>query len=445
MRSLIRLLPGLILFCMVLTGVHARSKVLRPSKDDFYTPPPGFENEKPGAILKSRTLPHNSLAVASVFRQNLESVYQILYRTSDGLGAPVATVTTLFVPYGADPLKLVSYQAAEDSSAIDCAPSYTYQSGSSFSDAFIQAEPLFMASYFRRGWSVSVPDYEGPKALFGVGAMAGKATLDGIRAVLSSCSFTKIDPMADVQMWGYSGGSIPTGWATELHPSYAPELNIVGAVLGGVVVSPNGTMNTINQQDEKGLVFPFYRGLANQYPDMAAYLDSVIKPEKRKDYDRVNDLCLTGIMREYKKDDLSTYFSEPDYVNHPTVKKALEENVMGQLDTPTIPLFMLHMEFDKLAPFSEVKELYSRWCDGGASIQFNIDASSAHTTHLLLGAPDALLFMESRFDKKPIQKGCSTTGKSLSKIDSHSLSALGSLLWNAWVGLNGIRLGAKNP
>jgi hypothetical protein len=91
-----------------------------------------------------------------------------------------------------------------------------------------------------------------------------------------------------------------------------------------------------------------------------------------------------------------------------------------------------------------VEELYSRWCDGGASIQFIIDASSAHTSHLFLGIPDAVLFMENRFDKKPIQKGCSATGKSLSKIDSRSLSALGSLLWNAWVGLNGIRLGAKN-
>lgn len=352
------------------TCVHARHKLLRPSEDEFYTPPAGFENEKPGAILKSRTLSHDSIAVLSVFRQNLESVYQILYRTSDALGVPVATVTTLLVPYGANSSRLgniktnyaffllsdryflwlskVSYQGAQDSSKADCALSYSYQSGSSSFDYFMQAEPLLLASFFRRGWSVSVPDHEGPKALFGVGAMAGKATLDGIRAVLSSSSFTKVDPMADIQMWGYSGGSIPTGWAAQLHPSHAPELNIVGAVLGGIVVSPNGTMNVISQTDDMSLVFPFYRGLANQYPDMAAYLDSVIRPEKKKDYDRINELCVTGVMREYKKDDLSTYFSQPEYANHPTVKKALEENVMGQMDTPTFPLFMLHMEFDKL-------------------------------------------------------------------------------------------------
>lgn len=74
-----------------------------------------------------------------------------------------------------------------------------------------------------------------------------------------------------------------------------------------------------------------------------------------------------------------------------------------------------------------------------------IDASSAHTSHLFLGVPDAILFMDSRFDKQPIQKGCSAVGKSLAKVNSHALSVLGSLLWNAWVGLSGIRLGAKNP
>ena len=30
-------------------------------------------------------------------------------------------------------------------------------------------------------------------------------------------------------MLGYSGGSIATEWASELAPSYAPELNIIGA------------------------------------------------------------------------------------------------------------------------------------------------------------------------------------------------------------------------
>jgi hypothetical protein len=50
--------------------------------------------------------------------------------------------------------------------------------------------------------------------------------------VLSSGEFTQINPEAKAQLWGYSGGGLASGWAAQLHSTYAPELDIVGAVLG---------------------------------------------------------------------------------------------------------------------------------------------------------------------------------------------------------------------
>lgn len=79
---------------------------MKPSSDPFYVPEAGFENAKPGDILKSRALPPKSLAAFSAFSQNINGVYQYLYRSTDALGNPTATVTTLMVPKNADPTKL---------------------------------------------------------------------------------------------------------------------------------------------------------------------------------------------------------------------------------------------------------------------------------------------------------------------------------------------------
>jgi hypothetical protein len=35
-------------------------------------------------------------------------------------------------------------------------------------------------------------------------------------------------------MHGFSGGAISAGWASELQPSYAPELEIAGVSIGGM-------------------------------------------------------------------------------------------------------------------------------------------------------------------------------------------------------------------
>src|ERR1700709_543509 len=100
-----------------------------PSSDPFYTPPAGFESSAPGTILRSRNVP-SPLAFLSIAPINIKGAYQLLYRTTDSLGNPEATVTTVIVPYNADPKKLLSYQFAEDGAWVNCAPSYVLQQGS---------------------------------------------------------------------------------------------------------------------------------------------------------------------------------------------------------------------------------------------------------------------------------------------------------------------------
>ena len=56
--------------------------------------------------------------------------YQLGYRTQNVQGTPAYTVTTVFIPAKPQSNLLVGYSVAEDSSYLNCAPSYNFQQGS---------------------------------------------------------------------------------------------------------------------------------------------------------------------------------------------------------------------------------------------------------------------------------------------------------------------------
>lgn len=337
-----------ILWVSLATAAPHGKVVLSPSKDPFYQPPKGYEKETPGTILRSRTLGAKSLAAFSAFPQNIANAYQFLYRTTDALGNPDATVTTLMVPHNANASRLVSYQVMQDSASTDCNPSHVLQKGEGLKGVITQAELLFMDTLLERGWYVNTADYEGSKASFTVGAMAGHAVLDAIRAVLASGNLTKVKSDAQVQLWGYSGGALASGWAAQLQPGYASELKIIGAALGGTPVDLNATLTAVGGGPFAGLAPSGINGLANQYPELAAYVDSILLPKKKKEFYKAKDLCLAQAALHYAFQNMDSYVTRPDYTNAPIAKKILEESVMGRADTPTIPLFMYHAEHDEV-------------------------------------------------------------------------------------------------
>lgn len=95
-----------------------------PSSDPFYTPPANLAKYSHGTILREREVtlsgPTQTMAAAA---------YQLMYRTTNATGRPVAAVTTLMVPTSpaAGPRRLASYQTYYDSLTLNCAPSYTLQ------------------------------------------------------------------------------------------------------------------------------------------------------------------------------------------------------------------------------------------------------------------------------------------------------------------------------
>ena len=69
---------------------------------------------------------------------------------------------------------------------------------------------------------------------------AGYSSLDSIRAVKQSGNITGLSKDPIITLYGYSGGAVAGEFSAELQPIYAPELNIAGAAVGGLI--PNMTV-----------------------------------------------------------------------------------------------------------------------------------------------------------------------------------------------------------
>ncbi|KAL2807733.1 secretory lipase-domain-containing protein [Aspergillus granulosus] len=410
-----------------LPAVNERDGPLTPGEDPFYQPPAGWETKPPGAILRHRTPPF-PIAAFGLAKVNLDASHQILYRTTDSFGDPITTVTTVLVPHNADYTKVLSYQVAQDAADPNCSPSFAIQQFSDAGEALAlimpQLEYLFMSSALNKGWVVIIPDHLGPRSAFLANHLSGQAVLDNIRAALASTSFTGISAKATVSMWGYSGGSLASGFAAELQPSYAPELRIAGAALGGTVPKILPVIEASNKGIFTGLIPAGIQGLANEYPSAVELIRDNIVPEKWADFNKTQELCLTGNIIEYLGDDVYTYVKDPNIFHGPVATQLMNENAMGQ-NTPEIPLLIYKSANDEISPVGDTDDLYNTYCSNGADIKYERDLLSEHALLAITGAPDAFLWLIDRMDGVPVQKGCSKTTRLTGLADPRAILALG--------------------
>merc|ERR1712014_334398 len=133
--------------------------------------------------------------------------------------------------------------------------------------------------------------WEGPNSTFIEGFQAGQATLDSVRAVLSSENITGVQSDAKVTMWGYSGGALASEWAMELQASYAPELEFVGAAIGGVTPNVPNVYRSINNGPFAGLAGAGLIGMARAFPEFDAALTEQLIPETAAEFYRAGENC----------------------------------------------------------------------------------------------------------------------------------------------------------
>lgn len=381
----------------------------KPLDDPFYTPPDGFELAKEGEVLKIRPTPHQ---LRSIFLPiNVKKSWQILVRSSDTHGNATAILSTIIEPYNSDPTKLVSYQIAEDASFTNCAPSYSIQYGALMDTLIAQVEMFFMQMALNEGWWIVVPDYEGVKLSFTAGRVAAHSVLDSIRGTLSTANATGLHDDPQIVMWGYSGGSLATGWAASLQPTYAPDLNgrISGAALGGFVTNITETILSVDNTLYAGLIANGINGLGNEYPEMKAQITPHINPTYLPQYNKDGVLCMLisiidSVYATIFHGATKPYLWFPDGYNVfdlPVVKKTLSDVTLGldREEMPKIPLFVYHGLDDSIVPSINTFRIYDIWKTNGIkSMEVAISNSTRHITEFFLGSPAAFTFLKKAFN-----------------------------------------------
>jgi len=437
------ILKTLLLSQVALAGVIQRAIPQTPDKDPFYLPPPGYESAAPGTILASRPAP-GRLAALSLLSVNIKQVTQLLYRTTNALGQPEVTVTTVMVPSNASYDKVVNYQVAEDSGGeINCNPSYTLQTGSQAQYAGTgNVEMLLILGALDQGWIVNSPDWEGPNSTFIEGFQAGQSTLDSVRAVLQSGSITGVKSNAKVAMWGYSGGALASEWAMELQAQYAPELSFVGAAIGGVTPNTPNVYHSINNGPFAGLAAAGLIGMALAFPDFNTALQKQLKPSRAAQFNNVANNCFYGDVVLYAGQNMSNYFYDGEgIVTEPTIARYFQTNaLMGQHGTPSMPLFVYKSQNDEISPVADTDALVNQFCNAGVSITYVRDAVGEHFTEAASSFPDVINYLTDRFNGVPIS-GCTTRNAYLTALDKGAPGTYGKIIAAELLNVLGVPVG----
>ncbi|PXX09930.1 lipase family protein [Mycolicibacterium moriokaense] len=374
-----------------------------PSDDPFYDPPAGFQHANPGTVLRSRDV---ELAFLGLIPQRITAT-QLLYRTTDMHGNPEAAATTVIVPAERAPkavTPVLSYQCAIDAVTSRCFPSYALRRRAVAPGAVAQFEFLLIAAAVAEGWAVSVPDHEGRAGMWGAPYEPGYHVLDGVRAALNT-ERLDLSPSAPVGLWGYSGGGLASAWAAEMSGSYAPDLNVVGAVLGSPVGDLGHTFRRLNGTVMSGLPALVVAALADIYPELNKIIQEHATPEGKDLLKRLHNMTTAEAVIRMVKKDMDDMLDVPleQVLNTPEVKHVFDDIKLGAA-VPTPPVLIVQAVYDQLISVGDIDELADTYSAGGADVTYHRDMFSEHLLLHPLSAPMTLRWLADRFNGKPLSE-----------------------------------------
>ncbi|KAF5575994.1 lipase 1 [Fusarium pseudocircinatum] len=358
---------------------------LPPSKDPWYSAPEGWESRQHGDVLRIRST-SNLIDIV----EGSGAVYHILYRSTDARGRPSWAVTTLFIPTSlyqsaSGKAAILSYQFAYNTCNVNSSPSFALSGvmAKNEPNLGIKSSTSLIAEMLSFGWIVNTPDHLGPIAAFGASVQAGHATLDALRAVHDLFSLGDSSGF-NTAIWGYSGGSIATFSSADLQPSYAPELNISAAVVGGLVDDISAALDKINKSPIAGTLVALLLGITAQYPEERAYQESRLIPETKDDFMAAVNTEVTQNVAKYSGQGIYTFFNGGGAdLRAPILQDLYDKQArLGYRDTPMMPMFLYKAIQDQFCTIELTDATVDRLCAKGAEITFERNTVGSHVSEI---------------------------------------------------------------
>lgn len=399
-----------------LTATASAASIPLPHDDPFYRDAGNLAAAAPGAVLRERPVTTQVAGRVPVTSE------QLLYRTQDELGHPSQTVTTVIAPVG--PVTgIVSYLSFYDALGDECDPSYTLRGGDPGTQSNQQqtnVESALISGLVAQGYAVTVPDFEGEGLHWVAGQESGWNTLDAIRATEA---YLHVPASTKVGLYGYSGGAIGGEWASELAPSYSPELHIVGTAIGGIPVDLAHNLAYVDgSQSWSGVIPAALVALGRAFEvDLSPY---------ESDYGKqlaaaVAGECIGSFNGAYPGLKVAQLIKPQyaDFVHIPVVTDIINRLIMGSTPGhPTMPMMMVVGNADgtgdNVMVANDVAALAHEYCQQGVPIDFQVVNGADHTNAGLAFFPQGMSYLQARFAGQPPVNDCSSVpvGNSLAPI-----------------------------
>lgn len=374
-----------------------------PTGDPFLDEdPPGLADAAPGTVLATRDVTDVAAPMIGV---PVDRVVQYLVRSNDAAGRPSRATATLVEPTtpwtGSGPRPVLVNATPIDALGSRCTPAYTLAHGPGPYTNFMDFLPPTTMLAAVRGYSVLVPDHEGPTMAYADPLVAGQSILDAIRGMDSLRPGQEGAPVA---VTGYSGGAIAAVGTAGLAGRYAPELvpRIVGVAAGGVPADFRLLLDSMSGNLASGLLLAAVFGIARQHPEVSELANNLalqLGSSAFKDQCTVpligHGLTLAPV-RALTVDDTA--------LDSPTARRLYARIDMGTRRAD-VPLYVYHGAQEFWLPISGTRSLVHRQCALGASVTYR-EVLGEHAIASVTGYPEALGWLDARLQGVPATAGC---------------------------------------
>jgi hypothetical protein len=333
------------------------------------------------------------------------NAWQVLYQSENATGEVIAVSGTILVPTQSWPDEqrpIIGYSVGTRGLGDACAPSYTLSQGYDY-------ELPNIIKLLQKGWAVVISDYEGlgtpSDHTYMNGPSQGRVALDMVRAA-QRLPQAGLSTDAPVILMGFSQGGAAAGWASEISSLYAPEINIIASVLGGVPADLEATGRFLDGTIFAALALMASVGLDAAYEDIN--LTEILNDEGLDLLSRSKNMCIVSL--EDLDTKFETLFSQfTDFakfnpVDDPVWQHYMAKSRLGN-KTPSMPIYLYHGIFDQMVPYEPARELRNKWCEAGAVVEWH-SLFEVHLTSLFTGPERAINWMANRFAGYPASDNC---------------------------------------
>ena len=390
----------------------------------FYTPPDPLPTGSPGDLV--RTEPSRIALDPAGHGNYAAKGTRIMYQSTNVRGEPVAVTGTYFEPDnpwpGSGPRPLIALAPWTQGLGDQCAISRLISEGGmhygGYLDFVFYYEEGFLATMLDRGFALVVTDYQGigtygpPTA--GIRVPTAHAVIDSARAA-KRLPGTSLDPHGPVAFWGYGPGGTAAGAAIEMAPSYAPELDVVGAWVG----APNADYALYADYADGSMLVGTMGYALNAFiaafPEAEQAIMATLTPRGVDFLQKTRYNCTDEVITKFMFRHLQPYFNQDFHqiLGSEPIKSALAAQRLGSMK-PTAPIQININRFDPLSPWVGARQLAVDWCAQGADVQFwtneqppflNKTAANSMMVYFVEGER-GMQWITDRFNRLPTTPNC---------------------------------------